>query len=213
MPVAVIDSQYNCPINTLVLCLHVNELIIDGFEFYEKKSFRNRCYICDSHGKFRLTVPLQGSNSSGVIVNNVKVDTDQTWQREHWQSIVSAYNRSPFFEFYADEIEEIYQSKYKNLIELNRELFQFMLERVDLDVNVQYSQHYIEPADVDFDYRSVFLPNNKSKQKIEWPSYLQVFSDRLPFVENLSSLDLLFNQGPQARAYLEQVSFRLGSHT
>ena len=179
---------------------------IDEYEYYDKKSFRNRMHICDSNGLFRLTVPLEAGKSIQTPLMKVAVANEENWQAEHWRSIVSAYNRSPFFEFYKDELEKLYEQEYQMLYLLNRKLLQFIIKHMQIQVNITYSSEYIQGDNNYFDARSAVLPNTeKSELKFHIPDYQQVFSDRLPFQSNVSSLDLLFNQGPSSASYLNNV--------
>ena len=48
-----------------------------------------------------------------------------------------------------------------------------------------------------------FLVNPKSDVNFQNEKYTQVFDDKHGFINNLSVLDLLFNEGPNALDYLE----------
>lgn len=48
-----------------------------------------------------------------------------------------------------------------------------------------------------------YLVNARKESKIKMSPYLQVFNNKYGFINNLSILDLLFNEGPNAKSYLK----------
>jgi hypothetical protein len=135
---------------------------------------------------------------------------DHHWQRLHWRSIVSAYNNSPFFEYYADDLAPFYhEKKWKFLIDFNTEIQQKVADLLNINLKINYSEEYIGessiPEDVD-DYRYSIHPKaskNIDDQHFEPQQYMQVFQEKFGFVGNLSILDLLFNEGPEASGILK----------
>ena len=205
----IIESQYLPPIATMFAIAESEAVIIDQFEFYEKKSYRNRCYICNADGLFRLTVPLEQGKSIATPMKDVRIAKTENWQMEHWKSIVSAYNRSPFFEFYKDELQEVFLQPVHHLINFNTALLQFLLLHFQIETPFRLSDKYIETNELSENhkhFRSAIRPQ-KNKATIEFiiPKYQQVFADRIPFQKQVSSLDLLFNQGPMANSYFEKM--------
>ncbi|RZK64758.1 MAG: hypothetical protein EOO85_29275, partial [Pedobacter sp.] len=53
----------------------------------------------------------------------------------------------------------------------------------------------------ELDFRGMMNPK-KNEDIVNTKPYYQVFEDRHQFLNNLSIVDLLFNQGPQAKLYL-----------
>ena len=51
------------------------------------------------------------------------------------------------------------------------------------------------------DYR--YLVNARKESEIKINPYIQVFQEKHGFINNLSILDLLFNEGPNAKSYLQ----------
>ena len=123
------------------------------------------------------------------------------WQKQHWRSIESAYNNSPFFEYYQDALLPFYQKNYDYLIDFNCELTQCILDELGSNTQIQPTK----------DYQAVekrFLINPKVPCEVDTHftivNYRQVFSEKHPFTPNLSVLDLLFNKGPEALSILEE---------
>ncbi len=180
------------------------DCVIDIHEHYVKQSYRNRCDILTANGPAALTVnTVKASNRDKAAVKDTRIDYSKRWQHLHWQSLVSSYGGSPYFEHYAGEFEPFYTSRFDFLLDFNLGLLETVLRLVGSDAEIMLSEMYIEPP-VDTsakDWRSAISPKPRLFQPdalfIPEP-YWQVFSDRTDFVPNLSVIDLLFCEGPQA---------------
>ncbi len=178
---------------------YVTELhpVVDSNEFMVKQSYRNRCLILGANGVQQLIVPVKKRNSK-ILVKNVEICNAENWQKNHWKTIESAYRKSPFFEFYADDLSGIYMStRYENLLQFNTELILRINKILKTEVNMVFSDKYIESTQVKNDFRS-FHFNKKSAAE-----YIQVFSSKYGFQPNLSIIDLIFNEGPNSLKYLK----------
>ena len=99
--------------------------------------------------------------------------------------MVSAYNMSPFFEYYADDLAPFYEKKYEFLLDFNEELRRLVCDLLDMQPAVVYTEHYERPKHEGED--PAFRPE----------PYYQVFREKFGFLPNLSIADLLFNMGPE----------------
>lgn len=186
------------------LCL--SECVIDIHEHYIKQSYRNRCDILTVNGPASLTVhTVKTGNWDKSAVRDIRIDYSKRWQHRHWQTMVSAYGNSPYFDFYAGDLEPFYRRRYDFLIDLNVGLMETLLRLMGASFSVKYSEKYIDPAEIGsgemVDLRDAISP----KPRLHRPDpafrpepYWQVFSDRMPFVPDLSVVDLLFCEGPGA---------------
>jgi len=170
--------------------------IIEVNDYFVKQSLRTRCVIYGANGPLTLTVPKFRKNSSKTLFKDIKINYDYHWQKEHWQSITSAYRSSPFFEYYEDEFQPLFQKKYTFLVDLNLEMMSFICSKIGLSTDYKISENYIKNPDLD-DKRMDTFDNEITKR------YMQVFENKLGFIANLSILDLLFNEGNNSRTYLE----------
>lgn len=178
-----------------------NNIEIEQFEFYERQSYRNRCKIYGPNGLQDLNVPVQKGEKAKVNIKDVKISYDTNWQHNHLKAIEAAYNSSPFYEFYMDDLIPLYKKRFDLLVDLNAEILNLCLEWLDIDkpaiYNTCYSANYFGD-----DYRNSIHPKEK-KQKVdiyfECEEYIQGFELRHGFVPNLSILDLVFNKGPESR--------------
>lgn len=150
-----------------------------------------------------LVVPVKKPNGNKTIVKDVLIDYDTDWQKNHLQSIKSAYKNSAFFEHYYSDYFSLLRKKTKYLIDLNAEITEIVLKHLDIRPEINYTENYIEDSNGLEDYRELIHPKSDiaSDSSFTAPNYMQVFSDRHDFMTNLSIMDLIFNTGPEA-AYL-----------
>jgi len=168
-------------------------------------SFRNRCQITGGEGIINLNIPLEGGRDQKTLMKDVRIADAQPWQAQHWKTIVSCYGRSPWFEFYRDELEKLYKTRYARLMDFNQECFDWVLKKLRLPVTVAvtdgYKYQYTPEEGVDM--RGRFLPKNRiATDEVSPIRYRQVFEERVGFIPGLSILDLLFCEGKEAIRYI-----------
>ena len=182
-------------------------MTVDVGEHYVKRSYRNKCSILSANGVMALTVPLSRSSSDDAdlthaAMKDLKVSYDDNWRHVHWQSLVSAYNMSPFFEYYEDDIKPLFERKFDYLVDLNAEAMDIVNRLLMMDdVTINVSETYIPAQTVELDLRNQITPKTHFDDFCQ-KEYYQVFSERYGFQPNLSILDLLFNLGPESRVVL-----------
>lgn len=183
--------------------------VIDIGENWIRQTARNRLDILTANGPATLTIPVHGygRNSDGgikIATKDIRIDNSKNWQHRHWASIVSAYRSSPFFDHYRERFEPIFTARsWDFLCDLNLELLQIVLSVFKIPAPL-ISETYIEASAGDADFRGKKALRNVRPA----PDYVQVFSDRFPFVPGLSVVDLLFCEGPAAAEYINVSSGR-----
>jgi hypothetical protein len=168
--------------------------VIDVGENYIKRSERNRASILSANGVMSLTVNVENANRMRQPMRDVKIDYSKRWQHQHWVSILSAYKSSPYFDHFADELEPFYRREWRYLVDYNLELTSKLLSLLGVSRELPLSESYVVAGEGDLDLR----PKQKNDSTFVAEPYFQVFSDRMPFAENLSILDLLMCEGPSA---------------
>jgi hypothetical protein len=193
-----LTSAYLAPVEYYSAMAKADTVFLEHCEFYEKQSYRNRCNIAGANGQLALTIPVEKSKGSRMLTRDVRISEHSDWQLQHWRSIESAYNSTPFFEYYKDDLIPFYERNWTFLWDFNTEIQTKMLELLDLQVDVQLTKEY----KVDFDENVQDVRNSIHPKKEtdvgSFKTYYQVFEQRFGFIPNLSSIDLLFNMGNES---------------
>jgi hypothetical protein len=201
---AILSSAYLAPLQWYSKLFQYDEIIIDQHEHYIKQTWRNRARIVSANGVQDLIVPVHAPNHTPM--REVKINYDEAWQRQHWQSIRSAYGNSPFFNFYADYFSPFYETKkIKTLIEFNSEVLTVTLKLLKQKKKISFSEEFIGTT-ADHDFRSTISPKISIEEDSSFTPkrYLQVFEERHGFISNLSIIDLLCCAGPASGEILMQ---------
>lgn len=201
----IFSSLYNAPISYYAILLRNRKMVtIEQYDHYTKQTYRNRCRILGANGTIDLVIPVVKMHGQKVFMKDVRIDYDTNWRKIHWKSIVSAYASAPFFEFMDDTFSKFYYRKYTFLIDLNMDLLLSTLDLLQVSAHINRSTSYL-PVDRNRDTREAIHPKrdfyhtNYTYQPVE---YHQVFLEKHSFKADLSILDLLFNEGPNAGTVL-----------
>jgi len=182
--------------------------VIDIHENYVKQSFRNRCEIMTADGVFPLSIQTVKGRQS---ILNTKIDYSKRWQHQHWNAIHSAYKNSPYFDYYGDAYEPFYHNKYETIFDFNSQLLEVTLKLLGSNIKPIYSECYIDVTSENEDWRDRISPKSRLctlDNSFKATEYWQVFEERNPFARNLSVLDILFCEGPNARGIIESSVVR-----
>lgn len=198
-----LSSAYLPPIAYIQAIAKSDVAIIDHVEPYCKQSYRNRSIILSGNGPLMLSIPILKCKPQTPI-SEVKIDYKLPWQRTHWRAITAAYNNSPFFLYYQDYFYPFYTKQTTYLTDFNYELIRCVLKLLSMDAHLSVlSEKEAINEELFTDYRNLIHPKKMLPEElISSAEYYQVFSEKMPFVPNLSILDLLFNKGNQAKNYL-----------
>ncbi len=200
----ILPTAYFPNIQYFTKIINTNKTFIEIEENFPKQTFRNRCQILGANGILNLTVPVTNGRSGKIKTKDIKLNYAENWQHQHFQSIKSAYSSSPFYEFYIDEIKEIFDKKFDFLIDLNNEILSKFTTILSIDKKIKTTSKFIKNYDIDYnDFRFLLSPKVKYNDgKFAAKKYIQVFEDRCEFAPNLSILDLIFNVGNESLSYL-----------
>lgn len=197
----VLTSLYLAPVEYYSALFCSSSIIIEANDNYQKQSYRNRCNIVAANGVMALTIPVIKGNTPGTPMRDIRISDHGNWQHVHWNAIVSAYNSSPFLEYYEDYFRPFYERRFTFLFDLNEELRELIFQMLYIDTSVQYSKAFQDVFSKEYvDLRDKIHPKHKSHFKS--PEYYQVFKSKHGFIPNMSIIDLLFNMGNESRMYL-----------
>lgn len=169
---------------------------------FQKQTNRNRTYIYSPNGIQLLNIPVKHSKESHQKTKDIRIESDFDWQKQHFKSLEAAYRNSPFFEFFEDDIRPLFEKKYDFLLDLNFEALAIVSKCLRMKIDYKTTTEYFHDVDkaVITDFRA--LVNGKKDLSL-FENYTQVFDDKYGFINNLSVLDLLFNEGKYAAEYLK----------
>lgn len=207
---ALFSTAYFPPISYVAAMLDKPVVVVEQYETFPKQTYRNRAVIATANGVLGLTVPVVKTNGNHTYTKDIEICYTENWALKHLRAIESAYNSSPYFLYYKDEVEAILNKQYIGLVDLNMDILSFVFKKLKVAKDIMLSTDFVLAEDVATieDYRNRFSPKNK--EIIQLPPYDQVFEDRYGFQQDLSILDLLFNMGPDSLGYLKEVAKILG---
>ncbi len=158
-----------------------------------------------ANGCLDLSIPITKPSGNNSKTKDIELLYQERWQINHWRAIVSAYNGSPFFLYYKDEIENFFSVKENLLVDLNNSILQTIIELLGIDCKVNFTEEFTKPNTLINDFRFSITPK-KTVESVNFDIYTQVFSEKYSFAPNLSILDLIFNLGPESKEYLKKVA-------
>lgn len=176
-------------------------VVFETDDNFLKQTYRNRAYIYGANGKMTLNIPVIHSQKNRQKYRDVKIFNEEKWQSLHWKSLLSAYKTSPFFEYYEDDLHPLFHKKADYILDFNFKCFETICDCLQLEIDSSRTETFVKTVEDKIDYR--FLVNAKKEHPQRFEQYTQVFTNKHGYINNLSILDLLFNEGPNALNYLE----------
>lgn len=207
----------------------INE--VDIFVLYDdvqftRRDWRNRNVIKTAEGLKWLTIPVKMKGKYLQKIDETIV-SDSNWGAKHWRTIKQFYQSAKFFNLYCDIFENFYRTTNEpNLSFINYELIKVICKLLNINTEIRWSSEFSHcegkterligicksldattyisgPAaknyfDCNFALRSGI--NVKWIDYSSYPVYQQLFP---PFEHQVSVLDLLFNEGPQAKKFMK----------
>ncbi|HPT04324.1 MAG TPA: WbqC family protein [Bacteroidales bacterium] len=199
-----LSTAYLPPIEYFVQIDQSDEIYIEQFENYHKQTFRNRCHIASANGLLPLSIPVIKTDGNHTLIKNIAISNAESWQKIHWRAIESAYNKSPFFLYYEDELRPFYVNRFENLLEFNMKLTEKLLHLIGIEKKINLTTGFVHQPENMTDCR--FREKPKQESCTNYKPYIQVFSSKFKFFPNLSIIDLLFCEGPDAADYLNSLA-------
>lgn len=198
-----LHPAYFGPVSQYAAMIKAEKVVFENEDNYQKQTYRNRMYIYGANGKLSLNVPIRhtGNKSNHQKYRDVRIENDFPWQKQHWRSLETVYRTSPFFEFYEDDFKPLYDENFEFLIDFNYKCFELAQESLQIEINFEKTTEYFLNPEGMVNGRS--LINAKNSKPVIIEPYTQVFQEKFGFLNDLSIVDLLFNEGPNALNYLK----------
>ena len=156
----------------------------------------HRYRIDGPNGLQTLTVPLVGStNNMATPLRDVLISEHGDWRRLHWGALYSAYGRSPYFDYVADDLSRVIHGTQRYLHEFNGQMHQVIVDFMDLPLTTSYMTGAEAPAGAVLDLRGRIATKKPDALPIDNVPYYQMWTGRDAFRADLSILDLMMNMG------------------
>jgi len=194
---------------------------------YKKNDWQNRNRIKTARGWQWLTVPVHYQFPQKIT--EVTINNTVKWKKKHIQTLISNYNRTPYFKQSLDMFEQVYSETWDSLSDLNIFLIKclrsaFGLDRrptvkaSDFDLREDPTDRLIDictamNADTYLSGQDGVKYMNMERfrqsgirvvvQDFQHPIYPQVFEG---FQSHMSAVDLLFNCGAKSLAKIEELN-------
>ena len=201
-----LSTAYLAPISYYCRLNFYKEIQIEQWEHYIKQTYRNRCVIVSERGPLSLCIPIE-KNVPHIPIKDVRISEHGNWKKLHWQALLYAYKRSPFFEYYADYLAPFYNTQYHYLLDFNEQLREIICQLIGIKRTIKFTDSYFQENSCEDD-RKLVSPQNTKTDKLFHPiPYYQAFAQKNGFVPNASIVDLLFNMGPESILLLKQCLY------
>jgi hypothetical protein len=196
-----LHPNYFPSISHFVAMVNAKSITFEMEDNFQKQTNRNRMYIYSPNGIQLLNIPVKHSKDNRhQKTKDIKLETAFDWQKQHFKSLEAAYRTSPFFEYYEDLITPIFTKKHTFLMDLNFETIAVVSKCLGLNFESQKTIEYFHEVE---NYTDLRILTNGKKDHNQFTPYTQVFENKHGFLNNLSILDLLFNEGRYALDYLK----------
>ena len=193
---------YLAPVSLYAQLYAADTLVVDDVSPFVKQTFRNRAVIATENGAQSLTIPVVHDGTK-VAMRDVRISEHGNWRHQHWNAMVSAYRKSPFFDYYADDFAHFYEERDGFLMDFNLRLHGVVSELLGLERKVGFLSDEAFDASGAVDLRRIAEPKAlETVNGVVLQPYYQVFAQRNGFIPSLSVLDLLFNMGPEGLVVL-----------
>ena len=167
----------------------------------------HRYRIDGPNGVQTLTVPLVGStNNMMTPLKDVLISEHGDWRRLHWGALFSAYGRSPYFDYVADDLSRVIHGDQRYLHEFNRQLHEVIVDFMDLPLTTHYIQEDDSVPEDATDLRGRIGMKKNDTQPIANVPYYQMWKGNGGFQADLSILDLMMNMGREGIFTLMEMS-------
>lgn len=194
-----IDLHYFPCINSIVDLIKFSPYCLDASSHFRRSSFTNRTIVLGSSGLLTLSVPIKGGRGVRCPLKEVAIDYSNDWQTNHFRTLSSCYGKSPYFSYFADELQSLFQRTPPLLLDWNLLCLGWVFNKFGLKIENIITTMDQSKANGPLITPRIYDPRNyTSYENGPFLKYVQVFESKTGFFPNISVLDLLFCEGPTA---------------
>jgi len=195
----IIHPNYLPSTSQFLLMVNSKKIVFEINDHFLKQTYRNRTHIYGANGKLLLSIPVIHSQKNRKSLKDIEISYDHNWPKQHLKSFQISYRSSPFFEYYEDKLIDLYNKREKYLFDFNLKSIDVISKILKINLEYKFTKKYEDNYFDKLDYRKNY---KKIDSKYQINKYTQVFESKYGYIENLSVLDLIFNEGPNANNFL-----------
>jgi hypothetical protein len=223
--IAILQSNYIPWKGYFDLINLVDEFILYDDVQYTKNDWRNRNLIKTNHGLKWLTIPVR-QNHLGQLIKDTRI-SDRNWIKKHWASLSQSYSKSKYFKEYREQFENVYQScTHEYLSEINYSFITVINELLGIRTRIRWSgefdlldgqterligickqcnatEYLSGPAAREYFDENLARAENIDVHWMDYGGYREYGQLFPPFEHGVTILDLIFNEGPNAKNYMK----------
>lgn len=204
----------------------VDELVLYDDVQFTRADWRNRNRIKTQDGLKWLTVPVEVKGKFFQKIKDTRI-SDKRWALKHWKSLYNNYSKVEYFKDYRDIFEELYLNCSEEFLSpLNYRFLEAINRVLDIQTRISWSSDYKLPEgknerliSISREAGATRLLSGPAAQayideslfgqegiEVKWmdysgyPEYRQKFP---PFEHGVTILDLIFNEGPNAKTFMK----------
>jgi hypothetical protein len=203
-------------------------ILLDDVQ-YTKRDWRNRNRLKTPQGATWLSIPVAVKGKYVQSIAETQV-SDAGWNAEHWKRIRHWYARAPHYSEGADWLEELYLGCSETyLSRINLRFLAGICARMGIDTPITWSMdyphateknqqlidlckavggtHYLSgPSAQGYVDEAAFAEAGIAVEWMDYSGYAEHRQMHPPFDHYVSILDLILNEGPDARRFLKSAA-------
>jgi len=226
--VAILQSNYIPWKGYFDMIAAVDEFILYDDMQYTRRDWRNRNQIKTPQGVQWLTVPVLVAGKYHQLIRDTQIDGAE-WALTHWKALVQNYSRAAYFEEISTWLKPLYLTMhYSHISQLNRSMIEAICNYLNIKTKITNSWDYelvdgkterladlcrqanaavylSGPSARNYVDESVFTNMNIKLSWFDYDGYHEYPQLWGAFTHGVTTLDLLFNCGPDAHKYMRHI--------
>lgn len=227
--IAIVQSSYLPWKGYFDLIRSVDEFVLYDDMQFTRRDWRSRNRIKTPNGLHWLTVPVNVKGKFDQKIKDTEV-AEPDWSTKHWQTLRHSYGKAPFFKHYQSQVDSAFAEILgeRMLSRVNHRLIVLACDLLGIDTPITWSMDYVQqegkserllsicqaagathylsgPAARDYMDVDLFERNGVSVAFADYSGYPEYPQMHGPFEHGVSVLDLLFNTGEDALAYMKRL--------
>lgn len=224
--VAIVQSSYIPWKGYFDLINSVDEFILFDDVQYTRRDWRNRNKIKTPRGSQWISIPVKAKGNYNQQICDMEV-ADGGWTRSHWEAIRHNYARASFFSRYRELLERLFLGcRETRLSGINRHFLESFCELLDIKTPITWSMDYESrgvkseklltlcraagadaylsgPSARAYMDEDLFAKEGVRVEYMDYSGYPEYGQVHPPFDHFVSVVDLVLNQGPEARRFMK----------